>query len=314
VPLPFDPFALSGPRFLLFYLVLGVVVLALIALPRWMRSGAPAKLSDPYAIACLRGGEKEAAQAAAISLAGRGLLVRDGSGEYRAAPKEPGAFAGHRLERAILGLYAKKGSADALFRSPDVALQTAAIRDDLRARGLLYGGAARAGYAVACILLLGGLLWVGAHRIELALARGRSNIVFLILEMAAFAFAGLYVAAKADPRTPSGLATLSGLKELFSAARDRRPAPVPAPATAAAMDPVLLFAVYGSLLHMGGAHLSAASSFRPPRPAPSSSARSGSTCGSSCGTFVGTSCGSSSCGSSCGGGGCGGGCGGCGGG
>ena len=77
-----NPFDLSGPEFLVFYLSLAAVVIG--ALVLWRRAsesaGAPKiDLADPYLIAYLRGGENEALRVALVSLIDRGLLIVNGT-------------------------------------------------------------------------------------------------------------------------------------------------------------------------------------------------------------------------------------------
>jgi len=71
------PFTLTGSEFLIFYALLCAAVIA--GLVVWRRSkeageDARVNLSDPYLIACLRGGSQEAVRVAVVSLVDRGLL------------------------------------------------------------------------------------------------------------------------------------------------------------------------------------------------------------------------------------------------
>ena len=57
-----NPFDLHGPEFLLFYLVLSIVVIAVVIFRRRARESGdlPANsIQDPYRIAYLRGGKRE---------------------------------------------------------------------------------------------------------------------------------------------------------------------------------------------------------------------------------------------------------------
>ena len=72
-----NPLELTGPNFLIFYTLLGTLVLALMYLLRRLsESGAVPRVdySDPYLIAYLRGGELETMRVAAVSLIDRGFL------------------------------------------------------------------------------------------------------------------------------------------------------------------------------------------------------------------------------------------------
>jgi uncharacterized protein (TIGR04222 family) len=75
-----NPFDLSGPQFLVFYIGVAVVVVGAVKLAiDTGEGGAPPALplGDPYQIAWLRGGTPEAARIAVLSLVDRSLLVVD---------------------------------------------------------------------------------------------------------------------------------------------------------------------------------------------------------------------------------------------
>ena len=139
---------------------------------------------------------------------------------------------------------------------------------------------------VAVIVLTG----IAALKILIALQRGRTNILFLILLAVSFVFIAIRVH---NPlRTRRGDALLADFRNLFSSLKARAAMLRPGGETA---DAALLMAVFG-LDALPAASFPFAKRFQPRNTSSSSSS-----CGSACG---------SSCGSSCGGGG---GCGGCGG-
>ena len=75
-----NPFDLSGPQFLVFYIGIALIVVIAMKLAIDMgEGGAPPALplGDPYQIAWLRGGTPEAARIAVLSLIDRSLLVVD---------------------------------------------------------------------------------------------------------------------------------------------------------------------------------------------------------------------------------------------
>lgn len=90
-----NPFELSGPEFLLFYIIFSVVVIGVAVF--WRRRAelpaAPPKLdlSDPYLIAYLRGGDAEVLRVATVTLIDRGLLKADGTRLQRAEHASPNA-------------------------------------------------------------------------------------------------------------------------------------------------------------------------------------------------------------------------------
>src|SRR5260370_30319628 len=107
-----NPCDLSGPSFLVFYIVFAVIVVVAVKLAiDAAEQGAPPSLplGDPYQIAWLRGGTAEAARIAVLALTDRGLLAVNGdnlvnSGSGQSFVREP-------IERAILSRCAQSGTA-----------------------------------------------------------------------------------------------------------------------------------------------------------------------------------------------------------
>jgi uncharacterized protein (TIGR04222 family) len=300
-----NPFDLPGPEFLFFYLVLSVVVIA--ALTFWRRAsesaGAPKMdLSDPYLIAHLRAGEKEALCVALISLIDRGLLTVEGTQIQRAKNAGPESVR-RPIEKALMEIYEKPGTAASIFDDPRLKPVCDQDQEILKRIGFLPDDSvaqARLVRVIVACCILGG---VGAIKIIIALDRGRTNVGFLVILM----IVAIVIAGKlASPRlTARGSAMLADIQTLYSGLKDRATSIRPGGAT---VDALMLAAAFGTGALAGEAFVYARTLF--PRAKHSSSfvaTWSSSSCSSS-------SCSSgSSCGSSCGGGGCGGGCGGCGG-
>src|SRR4051794_5956742 len=103
-----NPFNLRGPDFLLVYSAFAIVLIFALARMRRVREGtAPSLLppiSDPYAIAYLRGGQKAMLEVAAFSLVDRHLLDAD-DGSLKAVTHYDHKLAPHPLERAILNFF-----------------------------------------------------------------------------------------------------------------------------------------------------------------------------------------------------------------
>src|SRR6267143_3162642 len=107
-----NPFDLSGPPFLAFYVV--VVIFVAVAAKLFIdagEGGVPPSLplGDPYQIAWLRGGTPEAARIAVLALTDRGLLAVHGdnlvnSGSGQSFVREP-------LESAVLACCGRYGTA-----------------------------------------------------------------------------------------------------------------------------------------------------------------------------------------------------------
>jgi len=286
-----NPLDLPGPDFLVFYVLLALVVLGLLYVARVRgESGEAPRLdtSDPYLIAFLRGGKNEALRVATVALIDRGLLIEDEdkktvvAAPRRAAPSLP-------IEQALVRHFEEPHMAPTVFGHPDLTVVCEPYERRLAALGLLPDGARRARRRS---LLMGALLvLVGASvaKIAVALSRGRSNVMFLVLLTIV---AAALAARVASPRlTASGRAVLADLRRLCARLRARAPQLTRGGGSG---EVAMLAAVFG----VGALSGSAFGFVRALYPQASSSGTWLSSCGSSCG--------SSSCGGGCGGGGCGG--------
>jgi uncharacterized protein (TIGR04222 family) len=288
-----NPLDLRGPEFLVFYLALGLVVLVLLVLARLRldaRDLGRIRLSDPYLIACLRGGPPEALRVASISLVDRGLLRAHG-GKVKTVNPAVVTTVSSPLEKAILKRFDEPRDAASIYHDTDAQTACTQMERTLAQCGLLPDDELKQQRRGLAILAIATLWSVAFIKVVVALSRGRSNVVVLLLLAG---FAAVWAAKLASPRrTGRGEEVLSDLGTLFAGLKTRHLVRDAAHAD----DAVMLAAVFGL------AALPPAWSYVPLLyPKASKASSSGSSCGSSCG----------SCGSSCGGGGCGGGCGGCG--
>jgi uncharacterized protein (TIGR04222 family) len=287
-----SPFDLRGPEFLLFYLVLGTCVLAALYCLRYAGASDPPQvnLSDPYLIAFLRGGQNEALRVATISLIDRGLLETSGT-RVASARDKSAAELRVPIEKRLFAHFETPADVASLFEPGVCGNEITAYESELTRLDLIPGE--DSGWLLnAPRMLATALLWgVALVKILVALARGRSNIGFLIILATAFGVAAWRLGR---PRiTRRGIAMLSSLRKLFSGLKDR--APLLRPSETA--DEVLLLAAVFGVGAVPGTVFPVRTLF------PRASSFPTSSCGSACG---------SSCGGGCGGGGCGGGCGGCG--
>ncbi|MBL8217749.1 MAG: TIGR04222 domain-containing membrane protein [Bryobacterales bacterium] len=283
-----NPFDLRGPEFLVLY---GVMALAVIMVAFWKRrmredaDGRPLpKLEDPYLIAYLRGGREGAIETALVSLVDRKhIVVEDGQMVAMRTKKIE-----HPLEKALLGeLGEKRKARDARRLSCKESMDGYASY--LLKQGLLPDGNQKAARlwdtAVACVVLVG----VAMTKIAVALARGRTNILFLVLLMVISVVVAIVVC---NPRlTSRGKRALENMQALLARLKGRADTLRPNEDT---QDLMLLAAVFGVM----AIPVTAMPQREMMYPANTASSSSGGDSGSSCG-------------SSCGGG-CGGGCGGCG--
>jgi uncharacterized protein (TIGR04222 family) len=288
-----NPLDLTGPNFLVFYLILGLAGLAWLVFSRRRDENAgvhpKVELSDPYLIAYLRGGTNEAARVASVSLIERGLLVVEDDATLHTKLHVQGLQP--RIEQEIVDLFRTPKPATDLFTDPAVHEVCEPYDQDLKRLGLLPDAATIAARRRRLIPVLAILLALAVAKIYVGLTRHRPiglllvvTIVFILLSL------NLY-----NPRhTGRGSALIEDLRRLFSRLKERagtlRPGAYPS-------ETALLVAVFG----LGALPKEKFPWARQVFPKASRGSSTGSGCGSGCG-------------SACGGGGCGGGCGGCGGG
>ena len=288
-----NPFDLAGPQFLLFYLAFGGSVILALSLVRRARESSDSSkvtLSDPYLIAYLRGGKNEALRLGTVSLIDRGLLVVKGS-RLRSDWQQTDIVT-NPIEKALLRKFLTEDEATSIYKNSALEAACQPYLETLTRQNLLPNEAVRTDRITRFIIGGAFLFFVAFTKIMVALARGRHNILFLVL----LTFLALFLAYKvSNPfRTLKGSNLLADLRTLFGSLKDRASGLTPGGSTG---ELALLAAVFGMAALPTTVFPHAKTLY------PKAASSSSFSCGSSCGT---------SCGSSCGGGGCGGGCGGCG--
>ena len=291
-----NPLDLPGPEFLVFYTLFALVTLGLLYVARAAgESGAPPRIDtgDPYLIAYLRGGRHAALRVATITLIDRGLLVADVVTRTVVAPAQV-TTPRHPIEQALVRHFEQSHLATTVFGNDALTAACAEYERRLAALGLIPDEARRSArrrlLAGALVVLVG----LSVAKVSVAFARGRSNVLFLVMLTLV---AGVLAAWVATPRlTSRGRALVADLRRLFARLRARASSVSPGGASA---DVALLAAVFG----IAALPRSVFPYARLLYPKATSGGSSGgwSSCSSSCGSS-----------SSCGGGGSG--CGGCGGG
>jgi len=211
----FFPFDLTGPQFLVFYPIFAIGVAGLVRYLFAQREEVAElvlpRLTDPYRIALLRDGRREAVRIAVLALVERGLLAIKPGGAISVAStaldsvKDP-------LEHAVLRFFTSESSPSLVAEAPRVQTVAAAMESGLEAKGLLSTGGERfrrIAPAVAIPLLVA-LLRIGLSG---------PPFFFLLLEMIVFAVFGAMIA---DQRvTALGRSTLEHLQALFRHTRSR---------------------------------------------------------------------------------------------
>ena len=273
-----NPFDLSGPAFLVFYI--GVALIVAIGLKLVIddaERGAPRvlPLNDPCQIAWLRGGTPEAARIAVLSLTDRGLLTVRGDDLATASSASLGGVR-QSIERAILACCGHSGTAaTAVLDNPAVEQACAPFRARLECLQLMPDAAMRAQRYRWSVIATAILLGIAIAKIAVALNRGRYNIGFLVI-FAGVAVCGVWFLVR-RPRTHLGNRMLKDLRRLFNALRQRAATIRPGAMTS---DAMLLAAVFGiSALPATGF----ADFVRVYKKAASSGDGCGSACGSGCG-------------------------------
>lgn len=307
-----NPFDLSGPQFLFFYLLLVLVTVFVVsrlrrlsdemrAAPATMGSEMKGRLvrlrtgresdmssiaSDPYMVAFLRGGKNETLRVAALSLVDRGILQHHEE-ELIVSWNITPAHVRRPVEQALVRHFTTRNTAQSIFNDKTLEASCGEYEAALAKAGLMPDSeqkSKRRALFLAGVIFLGGVAVIKAI---IALSRGRFNLFFLVI-MTIVALVALAVVI--FPRqTPAGRELLRDLRTLFGSLRNRASSIRPG---GSSNELAILAAVYG---------MSAVSAIHFPwarKLFPKANDSSGGACGSSCG---------SSCGGSCGGG-----CGGCG--
>lgn len=275
-----NPFDLSGPLFLLFYLALGVMIV-LIAF-RMRRASeanleAPLPLHDYLDIAFLRGGAAEAVRVAVLTLLDRGLLRIADSRRVEAVGERAARLVSKSTERQILERCRTASEARTLLTDTSImATVTAECAPGLVRQGLLPDARQRAYRRRLLVGSASVLLIVALVKIAVAFSRGRSNIEFLIAETVAFVFVAYAVTH--PQQTTSGSSLLVDMRSLFAGLRDG----VTSFPQGGSHDFALLAAVFGMPVALPH-HPEARVLFPSSDSTSGASDSPGSSCGSSCG-------------------------------
>jgi uncharacterized protein (TIGR04222 family) len=297
-----NPLELSGPNFLIFYCLLGLLILGVMyLLRRFIETGPVPRIdySDPYLIAYLRGGELETMRVAAISLIDRGLLILSDR-RLELVNDKAIDLVRRPVEAAVLRRAQSTNDLSRFFDSRTIRRTTVDYKATLERLRLLPDKQIAQRRVLLLSAMLAILVGFAFASTVAATMRGRHNIAFLVLVTAIFC--GIAIRQYNPFRTALGDTVLADLKTLFQSLKSRAPMIRAGGATGEA---ALLMAVFG-INALPGATFPAVRQFEDRR-------RSNLTsCGAGHGCHGCHSCSSSSC---CGGGssGCGGG-GGCGGG
>jgi uncharacterized protein (TIGR04222 family) len=297
-----NPLDLTGPKFLLFYVLLFLLVISW----QWLRnqgrrveSSDPALRNDPYLLAYLARGPVHAINTAAFSLIERKLLRVSGS-KIEPSRADAAEFARRPLEKAIIAYMDKNGRKASLVASDPLVRKAADLYlPTLQKAGLLPGPAENLNQKALGVLLALGFGMLGAIKIYVGLSRGHHNIIILLILTIAAVF--YFLASCRKRTTAAGSAMLASSRTTYKSLKSSK---VKKTSDNTLPELSFQFALFG-LTGLPAATYAWQEALIP------ENRQNNDSSGSSC-----SSCGSSSSGggsgSSCSGG-CGGGCGGCGG-
>lgn len=291
-----NPLELTGPKFLLFYvIVLVIAIIIATLLRRWLiRSNEDFSVKrisvDPYEAAFLRGGPQQAIDTAIAMLVKSNFLKVSKTDRKLSIIRklQPGA---HRLEQLVLNTVASKGTIKIADIRSKVLRSAGPVADRLKTLGLVVSdqqwSAARKASAFALTLVL----LLGVIKIGIGISRDRpvGFLVVLCILTALIAFGFFNTRPVA---TKLGKRALKQLKEENAALEATAKTQ---PQRLGHGDVALALGLFGftTLAFMDDSWIDLRRAFQPPSSSSSSSSCSSSSCGSSCG-------------GGCGGGGCGG--------
>jgi len=278
-----NPFDFSGFEFLGFYMVLivGTAVACRVVRRQVLEPVeearaadlAPGIATDPYQVAYLRGGRNELIRVAVVSLIERGMLNTEGD-KLVLADKEAAAKTRRPLDKTILMAVAVDGNPQQLYANSLVAREADLHAAPLEQLGVLPDDDCRRKSCVLCVAGVSFLWLVAATKIAVAVARGHSNILFLIV--LAVTCVPVLILATCARTTRLGQETCRSLRDLFSGLHGRRDGLRLSQTTS---ELTFLAAVFG----IAALPNEVATLIKPLRLQPQGGDGSGSSCGGGCG-------------------------------
>lgn len=287
-----NPITWSGPEFLLFYFVVGVITLWLLRKFLMQKNenlliNASDLAKDAYKVAYLNGGKSAAVAVATVSLHDRGLLTLDD--EILKTTREEFIHSAQRpLEKALLRYYLVPNKVNLLLNYSFVNAACDIYKQELQAEGLLVNSSYRLQRAIPCLVATIFLVGVSYLKISYAHAHGHYNTNFLLILTIIFLLTIVVFFLKR--LTADGYQLLSNLRSLFVLLKNRASS---LQAGGETNEVALVAAVYG-LTALSVSQFPLIRQFYPAGSGDSgssSSGDSGSSCGSSCGGGCG-GCGS----------------------
>ena len=206
-----NPFDLHGPEFLAFYTVFALSLLSLLYLSRRLGGShetAQPPIDDPYFVACLRGGEKECVRVATLALIDRNLLAVKSSGtsiltgaamgENRLEVTDPQAISTVKrpIEKEILEAFQPSSPVTSTLDSLQYSSACQDYARRLEQLGLVHKREVRDAFPYRIWVSVALLLGIAVIKMLIALSRGRTNVLFLLI----LAIVACFVATRINSR------------------------------------------------------------------------------------------------------------------
>lgn len=298
-------FNLRGPEFLVFFTTVSVITIIIVwYMRRWIEGGEVGEeeslakniAKDPYQIAYLHGGRLEVIRVAVVSLLERGLMNADGD-KLQTQDSNAAVKVRRPLDKAIVTKFAEAQRGQDVCTDSVIQMEADVIGAPLKEMKLIPDAGTYMTRLFILLVAIGFLEFIAGMKIYIALQRGHTNIIFLII-LAVIAPIILCIVLLRF-RTVLGDKCYAYLHNFFNSLNNRRNSFDLQRTTS---ELTFLAAVFGiSALPSSFGGMIKSLKIHPPG---QSGVLSGG-CGSACGAGGGG-------GGGCGGGGCGGGCGGCG--
>jgi uncharacterized protein (TIGR04222 family) len=216
------PFDMRGPEFLVFYIIIGAIVITALTLLRHSGEASDTpkvNLSDPYMIAFLRGGKNESLRVVTMSLVDRGLLTTGATKTTIQSTEAAWGKTRSELEQKVLRHFTPSAEANTLFKTTEANPHMQRYEEDLTRLGLLPDEQQKEGrlmrMGVALLIVVG----VAIIKLYVALTTGHTNVIFLILLAIICTIAIVKIAR---PRqTSAGKRMIDDLQTLFGGLKQK---------------------------------------------------------------------------------------------
>lgn len=239
----FNPLDFKGPEFLFFYIILSCV--SHLIFRRFINNNennplpSALDMTDPYAIAYLRGGKEEAARVAIFSLIDRGLLKANRD-KVKTVNFKSNDLTKRKIEKAAVEFFLNEAKPNYFFFDTRLDHACAEYNALMVRNGLTVNSDQHKFRSNAMLITLIPILALPLAKIYVALVSGHTNIALLVA--LTVMNLNLLFQIVSNPRTKTGSLFLSYLRQMFSELKNRVPALEPGGKT---NEAALCAAVFG---------------------------------------------------------------------